>query len=433
LDCYFTQLRRSVSRPINRAVLLFFFMASIAACSSDVRSPGAGNPSPGNNTNADWSIQLGQTAVAVTEGGGFVSVSLNIIRGESEIPPISLSSRGQTASDVENLTVVIGDRSLSATESSTNVAIQLGIDAHPLQTHTRTLLIVGNDGQSDEVTAQLTLTVSPTTRPDVYLIVGQSNAVGSSEVGAKRAQTGQADAPVVGIQQLNVTGNDDVNFVTASDFTDSEMLYNVGEPFSPALDPLHTGYNFQTNSKEGTKIGFGLNFARQAALEANGDVYLVPAAWSDTGFCAHVRIRLPGLGWNATPKPNAALAGTLLHDRAIERTNFVLEETGGILRGILWHQGEADTENGACAAVYAENLAELALSLRTNIVPDARGPSGRGPNSGIPFIVGTMSQGEDSTVPPLPFEPIKQQVDTAHRTVASFIPSPFAQTNPPAT
>jgi len=144
----------------------------------------------------------------------------------------------------------------------------------------------------------------------------------------------------------------------------------------------------------------------------------VPAAWSDTGFCKRGTNTVEGLGWNATRKSDNALSGTLLHDRAIARASAALAETGGILRGILWHQGEADSDLAACANTYGANLQEMVASMRTNIAADARGAVARGPDADIPFVAGTMAVGGEQT----PFPNTKIAVDNIHRTIASLIP-----------
>ena len=74
---------------------------------------------------------------------------------------------------------------------------------------------------------------------------------------------------------------------------------------------------------------------------------------------------------------------------------MTLRETGGVLRGILWHQGGADSNDGACATRYAENLAQLVRRLRSEARVDARGPSARGGDAPVPFVVATQSRGDD--------------------------------------
>jgi hypothetical protein len=254
------------------------------------------------------------------------------------------------------------------------------------------------------------------------LLAGQSNMIGFSESGAKQGDEGEADAPVDRILQLNVTGNDLENFETAADFTDSTHIAAPDPRYVPAVDPLHDGYDTTIFGKAGTFIGPGLSFAKRALQDTTATIYLVPAAWSDTGFCKRDTNRVAGIGWNATAKTNQALSGTLLYDRAVTRTNLVIDETGGILRGILWHQGEADADDANCAAVYEENMVELVASLRSSITEDARGPAARGADADVPFILGSMSKGADSRGALVPFTEIKQFVDGVHRTIDSLVP-----------
>jgi len=294
----------------------------------------------------------------------------------------------------------------------------------PIEPQTRNLRITATDGNTQRDTL-LNINVTPTNLPDVYLLIGQSNMVGFSEVDAKQAGFTGDDAPVDAIRQLNVTGNDQENFRTEASFTDENAIAVPSPRFTPAIDPLHNGFDSSINGKAGTQVGLGLSFAKRAIENTNAsEIYLVPAAWADTGFCRRDRTTLAmfegSLGWNATSSSPAdpQLSGTLLHDRAIARTNMTLRETTGILRGILWHQGEADASNPYCAQLYAQKLTEMVASLRSNIRQDARGPNARGPNANVPFIVGTMSKGGSYNVQPEP----KMVVDGVHRNIKQSVP-----------
>lgn len=406
-------------RTLGRLSAALIMTLLMAACDSDTRTT---TTTPLPQSEADWSIQVPTTAATLIEGEGTAAVALSIVRGESAALPIALSASGATDADEQDLSWQFDDASIGTNESTSTLTVQLAIGAKPLLAHTRTLQISGNDGSSAPVIANWSFNVQPTDKPDVYLIVGQSNAMGFSEDDSRQSLAGQLDAPNDRIFQLNVTGNDEENFATVADFTTNTSLYNVGDALSPALDPLHVGYNSNTNDKEGERIGFGLSFAKQALGNTTADIYLVPAAWSDTGFCRRTTNRFPGMGWNATEKANDALAGTLLYERAVARADITLSLTDGILRGILWHQGEADSDDQDCADVYADNLAELAAALRTNIAADARGAAARGNNSDIPFVVGTMSMGADGRGSQLPFGTAKLVVDAAQRNVAQTIP-----------
>jgi len=138
----------------------------------------------------------------------------------------------------------------------------------------------------------------------------------------------------------------------------------------------------------------GLSFAQSMLPNTSADIVLVPAAWSDSGFCQTESIPFPTVGWLATPSSDTdTFAGTLLHDRALTRLNLALQQTGGIFRGILWHQGEADSNDFVCSAAYETNLTNLVASIRTNAQVDARGPQARGAAADVPFVAGTMSRG----------------------------------------
>ena len=392
----------------------------LAACGDDLSSPSddravVNSIEPAQTEN--FTLRLDSSAVNITEGQGLVDIPVFISRSEGSFSDITLTVDVPNQSDDAFLTRQFTDSVLSLNEETSSLQLDLAIGTQPLMPHTRTLVVTATDAAGARAAANLTLQVQPTSAPDVYLLIGQSNMVGISEEDAKQDQAGGLDAPVENIRQLNVTFNDSTNFSTSRDFTDPQRLFNTGDPLTIALDPLHEGLQ-SDNNKSGTRIGLGLSFAKRAAQNTTADIYLVPAAWSDTGFCRRETNILPDIGWNATPKNNAALSGTLLHDRAIARANIALDQTGGVLRGIIWHQGEADSDNPTCAQVYEANLIELVQSLRSNINVDGRGPAARRPDADIPFVVGTMSMAGDQA----PFSDTKLLVDATHRNIAQLLP-----------
>lgn len=396
----------------------------LSGCDSDLETEKATPPIvPGEIvSNAAFQVLLGNTSINLVEGAGAVSVGVSIQRQPQQSRPITLVASGLSSADEQNMTWQFSDANLSGDESSANLVLQLAIGPRPIMSQTRSFRVTATDGVNQPLTTDLAIQVQPTSRADVYLLAGQSNMVGFSENGAKQAESGQADAPNERIRQLNVTGNDGENFAVAADFTNPVNIYNEGLALTEAVDPLHDGFDTRINGKGGDLIGPALFFAKQALVDTSADIYLVPTAWSDTGFCKRVTNRVEGIGWNATQKTNIALSGTLLHDRAIARMNIALALTGGVLRGIIWHQGEADSDDQACAESYADNLTELVLSLRSNIDEDARGPIARGAGSDVPFVVATMSMGNDARGEQAPFSALKQLVDGAHRNVANAIP-----------
>ena len=412
------------SSPTNllRLSLCLFGTLLLTACGSDLSSP---TETEGSEVvisieptqTDDFTLRLDSSDVGITEGQGLVDIPVFVSRSETSSGDITLAVDVVNESDGAFLTRQFTDNVLSPDEGSSSLQLDLAIAAQPLMPHTRTLVVTATDEAGSQASTNLTLQVQPTSAPDVYLLIGQSNMVGISEDESRQAEPGGLDEPVENIRQLNVTFNDTTNFSSNEDFTDPVQLFNTGNALTVALDPLHAGLQ-SDGSKSGTRIGMGLAFAKRAALDTTANIFLVPAAWSDTGFCSRDTNILPDIGWNATPKTNPALSGTLLHDRAIARTNIALDLTGGVLRGMIWHQGEADSDSLACAQAYEANMIEMVQSFRTNIDIDGRGTAARGPEANIPFVVGTMSMGGDQA----PFSDTKLLVDATHRNIAQLVP-----------
>jgi len=418
-----------------KAALLLIAVA-FAGCSSDIEpaTPGTntggasgatddgstgGSPAPtGAASNGLFSLTLSNDSVILVEGSE-VTINVQIARSDGHDRLINLAVQGQTDADTNDIGWQFSDTQLDPSENFANLTFGMNIGPLPIQRQTRTLRILGTDGNSQTIVTVLNLEIAPTGRADVYLLIGQSNMVGFSEDNAKQADPGEPDAPNNRIQQLNVTGNDGENFSNFASFTDIDSIAVTGDRLTVAVDPLHDGFDSRIQGKEGTRIGLGMSFAKRAIGDTQSTIYLVPAAWSNTGFCSRNRPDFEGdLGWNARPSSVPELSGTLLHDRAIARANLALAETGGILRGILWHQGEADSDNMVCAQMYEQNISAMVASLRSQIIQDARGPNARGPNANVPFVLGTMSMG-----PPYDFQPEpKQIVDGVHRNIQAAVP-----------
>lgn len=395
--------------------LILPLLLSLAACDGggNTATPAAG-PSESNGA---YVLRIGTSVVSVTEGGGAATVAVSITRDGGHSLPIALAAEGVIPADNKNLNWEFQDTELTVNETSTAVSFTIDIGDSPILPEQRQVRIVATDGSNAPVNTIITLDVQPTDLPDIYLLIGQSNMVGFSEDNSKQSAAGQLDAPDPRVWQLNVTGNDQENFRSAEDFIDVAQIAVPDPRFTLATDPLHDGFDAAINGKEGQRIGLGLSFGKQMLANTSADIYLVPAAWSDSGFCRRDTNLFEGLGWLPTATEDTAFAGTLLHDRALARLNLTLLETDGIFRGILWHQGEADSDDAPCAANYQQNLSALASSLRSNAIEDARGAIARGPDANIPFVVGTMS------VAIRPFNDEKQLVDNAHRTVSTFIPN----------
>jgi len=358
--------------------------------------------------------------LALVEGSVGIRVSINLFRNGGHDAPVSLSISGLQPADEQNLVADFSITRLEGSSSKTTLSLAVGVGMAPRLVQQRTLLLSATDGTTTQELA-VDLRVAPIAAPDVYLLIGQSNMVGFSGSGQKRSGAGEPDEPVERIRQLNVTANDAQNFTQAADFTSTAQI--VAWPrIVRAEDPLHQSFDPSVGGKSGTFIGPGLSFAKAAMQATSQNVVLVPAAWSGSGFCNN---GLDNVAWNAVAAglEQGWLGGTSLYDRALARINLALQETGGILRGILWHQGEADATDALCANDYADNLMQLIRSLRSDIQPDARGVAARGPDADIPFLLGTMSRGNDSRGAFSEFDSLKTTVDNVHRTLPGLLPS----------
>lgn len=405
----------SVNRFFRTPSLALAATLLLAACSGstpDISAPDGATPVDTRPT-GDFELRSLQNDLTLIEGDeSGISIPLALSRQNGHSTPVTLSLTGVSAADTAFISSSFTRLTLTPNADESQAVLQLSIADLPLLPQQRDFRITASDGtDSDEMLIRVN--VEPVNAPDVYLLVGQSNMVGFSGEGTRQALPGGADEPNPRIRQLNVSNNDqNTRFLDAFDFTSPTV--NVIDPLIvQAEDPLHIPLDpFNTTGKNQEFIGLGLSFAKRALADTSREIILVPAAWSGSAFCANDNG--PNGQWNAQPTSNSDLGNTWLFDRAVTRTNLALAETGGILRGILWHQGESDA-NDRCAPLYAENLERLVRQLRFNIDADRRGADLRRADSNIPFIVGTMSRGADERADLSQFLPSKQSIDNDHR------------------
>ncbi len=365
------------------------------------------------STPSDFKLMLPQETLVLVEGSAAgLIIPLELSRQNDHVTPVQLNIAGVSSTDEAFLTSNFSQLSLIPNSDNSQLVLSLAIADLPILAQQRQFRLSASDGMtSHEIT--LSISIVPVNAPDVYLLVGQSNMVGFSEDGTRRASAGEPDEPNPRIRQLNVSENDQFDiFLEQADFTSPNV--NADTPrITTAEDPLHVPLDpDSSNGKALDYIGLGLSFAKAALPNTSREIVLVPAAWSGSAFCAN-DIGPPGQ-WNAQTSFDAALGNTWLFDRAVTRANMALQESGGILRGILWHQGESDS-NDTCAQSYAANLEQLVQQLRVSISADARGAALRSADSNIPFITGTMSLGIDSRDDLSQFSAAKQIIDNAHR------------------
>lgn len=113
-------------------------------------------------------------------------------------------------------------------------------------------------------------------------------------------------------------------------------------------------------------MGLAMQFAIDyEAANPGRSVAFIPSAKAGTGFG-------PG-DWND---------GQTYYEAAVSRANaFFAAHPGATLKGILWHQGESDSDNLAYANAYATNLDALIAGLRADITAAS---------ATTPFVCGDM-------------------------------------------
>lgn len=174
------------------------------------------------------------------------------------------------------------------------------------------------------------LPILPQKQFHLYLLAGQSNMAGRGKVDSLSKQT----HPRV-------------------------WMLNKANEWIPATDPMHF-------DKPIAGVGPGLTFGKIMA-EADTNVYigLIPCAVGGSSIEA----------WN----PDSIHRQTMAYpwNDAIKRTNIALEK--GTLKGILWHQGEADCKANKTPS-YAAKLTDLVRRFRKVFRQNK-----------LPFVAGTLS------------------------------------------
>lgn len=160
----------------------------------------------------------------------------------------------------------------------------------------------------------------------IFLLAGQSNMAGRGIVQA------QDKEPIAGVMALN-----------------KEMQWQ------PAVDPLHW------DRPEIAGVGMGRSFGKAIrAAHPEMEIGLVPGAFG--GSALHE--------W---------VPGSMHYKNAVERTRAALQR--GVLRGILWHQGEADSADLDKARSYLTRWVPMMTSLKKDLNAED-----------VPVIVGQLGQ-----------------------------------------
>jgi len=163
----------------------------------------------------------------------------------------------------------------------------------------------------------------------LYLLLGQSNMAGRGEV---QDQDRQPHPQV--------------------------LTMNKDNKWVPAADPIHF-------DKPIAGVGPGLTFGKTMAMKKPGfSIGLIPCAAGGSSIAHWKR----GMWFKQTDsKP---------YDEAVRRTKTAMKD--GVLKGIIWHQGEGDS-NEESAPLYKANIAALIRTIRKDLgTPD------------VPFVVGEL-------------------------------------------
>jgi hypothetical protein len=163
------------------------------------------------------------------------------------------------------------------------------------------------------------------------------------------------------------------------------LMLDKSGAWVPAIDPMHF-------DKPAAGVGLGRSFAEAIAAATPGvTIGLIPCAVGGSPIDAWI----PGYYYQPTQSHP--------WDDALLRAQLALP--AGTLKGILWHQGESDS-NRELAPAYATKLHALIARFRAEL---------RAPN--ISFIVGQLGRFAGA-----PWNEFKTEVDRAHRELPAKIP-----------
>lgn len=156
------------------------------------------------------------------------------------------------------------------------------------------------------------------------------------------------------------------------------LMFNKAGEWLPAVDPMHW-------DKPVAGVGLGRSFAKAVAEARPGvTVGLIPCAVGGSPIDAWQ----PGFYYEPTK--------SYPWDDAMRRAKAAMPS--GVLKGILWHQGESDSTD-ALAPGYEAKLHDLIARMRHELGAEE-----------VPFIVGQLGVFESA-----PWKEPRKVVDKAHR------------------
>lgn len=218
------------------------------------------------------------------------------------------------------------------------------------------------------LSAALLLSAQAPQPHEIFLLIGQSNMAGRGTVEDQDRQ------PIPHV-----------------------VMLNKAMEWVSAIDPVH----FDKPDIAG--VGLARSFAKVLVTTDPGkSIGLVPAAFGGTSLDE----------WKA---------GGKLYEEAVRRAKFAMRS--GKLRGILWHQGEADAGKQELASSYRQRFSTMITQLRSDLGE---------PN--VPVVVGQLGEFlSEGATPRSPFASVvDEQLAIIPLTVprAAFVSSNGLTSNP---
>jgi len=155
--------------------------------------------------------------------------------------------------------------------------------------------------------------------------------------------------------QSNMAGRGEIDSIANTYLSEKVLMLNKDNIVLKASHPLHF------DKPKVTGVGPGIMFGSEMSKNTQNRILLVPCAIGGTA----IKLWSPGAYDEVTY--------THPYDDAIRRIKVAMN--AGKIKGVIWHQGEADVRN----ANYLDELVELIERIRTVVN-----------NPELPFIVGEL-------------------------------------------
>jgi len=217
---------------------------------------------------------------------------------------------------------------------------------------------------------------------DVYMIAGQSNALGSG---------GGAADPIIDITDPQI-------FQYASRTSAAAISAGVAGKIIQASEPLHNV------SGLGPTVGPGLAFGRALVPKTSTKrrILLVMAAYGGTGFVGGAGLTTPSQWWDADLTDPAALTNRNIAHLNEARTAALAQFPASRFAGIIWNQGEASqSDTNQFTGWYAPKVDAVLTRFRNEIITAT--PS-------TPIFIGECNAGESTSS-----LQVQDQIDTPRR------------------